>query len=153
MDEIDSTDSTDQRVEPPEWCEKFLELVAKGTIAEACRQLQLDRTTPYKVKDRCPDFAAKWDEIKHATVRRIHDNLVDRLADGWEETIVVGGQESTKRVYDNKTALAYMKSREPEKYSERRFQPEQATGEQHKVVIEFKGQPDVAPDTTKTEED
>lgn len=153
MDSESFDASTSQREGAlPEWADPFLDLLREKRVADACRELRIDRTTPYALKKRDPEFAARWAEIQDARDDRMEDTLAERLVDGWLEPVYHNGEQiDERRVFDNKTALAYLKARRPERWSERRIDAG-AGQEQQKVQIEFVQQPAVEPDTTKGSE-
>lgn len=151
MAEGEIDESTGQREGAfPEWGEAFLEALRTKTVADACRTVNIDRTTPYALRRRCPELRDRWAEITDARDDRIEDTLAERMVDGWMEPIFDkdGVQVAERRVYDNKTALAYLKARRPDQWSERRIDAG-AGQEQQRIEVVFRDQPTTPPDTTK----
>ena len=84
--------------------------------------------------------------------RHIADALAERLIYGTPEEIWFNGERVGERmVFDNRTALQFLKSRAPSEWSERRI--DQGSGTEGPTIrIEFAKQPETEPDTTKGEE-
>jgi hypothetical protein len=144
-------ESTVQRGEAPAWVESFLDRIREGfTITAACAHAKINRTTPYAHARRCEAFAAEWGALRDARDDRLEDELAYRLIDGYVERELDGdgNVKAQRHIFDNRTALAYLKARRPERWSERRI--DQGDGQEGpKLEITFTSQPETPPDTTK----
>lgn len=54
-----STDSTENL---PAWTKRFLRLIAEtGNVSAACKACRIDRSNPYHLRARSPEFKAAWE--------------------------------------------------------------------------------------------
>lgn len=100
---------------------KFLELFRQtGNVTTAAEAIGLNRATPYKWREKDPEFAAAWDMAVEEAADRLEQEAWRRAVEGVEEPVYQGGKLVGKvRKYSDTLLIFLLKGNRPEKYADR----------------------------------
>lgn len=101
--------------------EKFHKTLATtGNVSEACRCINISRTSAYERRKVDKSFAEIWDDAMEAAGDRLESVAVARAVDGWQEPVFFKGKPtSTVHRFDNRLLTFLLRGAKPEKYRER----------------------------------
>ncbi len=88
----------------------FLDALAEcGNVRAATRVAGVSRSTTYRMRRACPQFARLWDAALLVARTQVEAVLADRAINGVEETIFYHGEAvATRRRYDARLLLAHL---------------------------------------------
>ena len=93
----------------------------EGKIGQAAESSNVSRTIHYHWKQTSEEYAAAFKSVQWAVIDRIHEPLVERLANGWDEPVYQGGElVGYKRRFDNATAMRYLEAVDPVRFGGKR---------------------------------
>lgn len=98
MSATNATHSTPKK----DWKPKFLEAMrGTATVTEACRAVNIHRTTAYKARQQDEAFAVAWADVEEESTEKLESVAVQRAKDGSDTLMIF-----------------LLKSRRPQKYRE-----------------------------------
>lgn len=99
----------------------FLARLSRGyTVTGACGATGIGRRTVYHWRGHDPVFANHWDNAVEAGNDALEDEARNRAVDGVEEPVFYQGKQcGTVLKYSDSLLMFLLKSRRPEKFSER----------------------------------
>ena len=108
--------------------EAFLGALSAGaSIAAACREARIGRTTAYDMRTADADFATAWDEAIEGGTDRLEDEAFRRAHDGVPEPVISSGRQVLDadgvplviRRYSDGLLTTLLKARRPDRYKDR----------------------------------
>lgn len=95
-------------------------VVTGGNVTQACKAVDIDRTTPYTWCEEDPPFAKAWDRAKQIGCEVLEDEARRRAFEGCDRPVFYQGDEcGVMREYSDTLAIFLLKGGMPEKYRER----------------------------------
>ncbi len=102
-------------------------LSAGASIAAACREAGIGRTTAYDMRNADETFARAWDDAIEGGTDRLEDEAFRRAHDGVAEPVISGGRQVLDaegiplviRRYSDGLLTTLLKARRPDKFKDR----------------------------------
>lgn len=63
-----------------------------GSVADACARARISTTSAWRLRQKCPRFAAAWEAALETQAVTLEQAAFERAVLGWEEPIVQGGK-------------------------------------------------------------
>jgi hypothetical protein len=89
------------------WTGPFLDALERtASVRDACAAIGVSRSTAYRHRRRCPEFARAWDEALELPIRILEDEALERALDRADPASA-------------RLLMFLLKARKPEVYGER----------------------------------
>lgn len=67
----------------PAWIGRWLAIFRDtGNVSKACKAVGIDRSTPYRYRDGCPEFAQAWRDAEEAAADALEEEAQRRAMEG-----------------------------------------------------------------------
>lgn len=99
--------------------DQFLDILEQtANVTRAAEAIGMARRYMYEIREKDPEFKAKWDKAVELGTDALEDEAIRRASEGWDEPVFYQGvQCGYVRRFSDTLLIFQLKARRPEKYS------------------------------------